>query len=91
LCIRNLRAFNLALLGKWDWKIRNKREGLWFIILINRYGLRELEDKIATTKKFAFSNRFSDRNISVVLATDLETDILSVKVKKYLVAKSVAT
>jgi hypothetical protein len=35
--IRNLRAFNLALLGKWDWKIRNKREGLWFIILINRY------------------------------------------------------
>jgi hypothetical protein len=44
-----------------------------------------------TTRKHVFSNRFSDRNISVALATDLETDILSAKVKKYSVAKSVAT
>jgi hypothetical protein len=34
-----------------------------------------------TTRKFAFSNRFGNRNISVALATDLETDILSSKSK----------
>jgi hypothetical protein len=44
-----------------------------------------------TTRKHVFNNRFSDQNISVALATDLETDILTVKVKKYSVTKSVAT
>jgi hypothetical protein len=34
-----------------------------------------------TTRKHAFNNRFSDQNISVPLATDLETNILSVRVK----------
>ncbi|KAK2434915.1 hypothetical protein QL285_020018 [Trifolium repens] len=41
---------------------------------------------IDTTRNFAFSNR----KISVAVATDLETDILSVRVKKHSVAKSVA-
>jgi hypothetical protein len=36
--LKNLRAFNDALLGKWDWKIRSERVGLWYKALVNRYG-----------------------------------------------------
>jgi hypothetical protein len=37
--IRNLRILNLALLGKWGWKIRNERNDVWYKTLVNRYGL----------------------------------------------------
>ncbi|MCH92733.1 RNA-directed DNA polymerase (Reverse transcriptase) [Trifolium medium] len=37
--IRNLRVFNQALLGKWAWKIRSERRGLWYRMLVNKYGL----------------------------------------------------
>lgn len=36
--IKNLRAFNLALLGKWKWKFKNERTGLRFKALLNIYG-----------------------------------------------------
>jgi hypothetical protein len=39
--IKNLRAFNLALLSKWEWKIRDERAGLWYRALGNRYEIRD--------------------------------------------------
>jgi hypothetical protein len=39
--IRDLRIFNLALLGKWEWKIRTERRGIWYRTLLNRYGLND--------------------------------------------------
>ncbi|XP_058774729.1 uncharacterized protein LOC131649001 [Vicia villosa] len=36
--IRNLGLFNTALLGKWKWKIRAGKKGIWFSALENRYG-----------------------------------------------------
>jgi hypothetical protein len=40
------------------------------------------EEQSATTRKHTFDNRFRDRKILVTLATDLETDILNVNLKK---------
>ncbi|XP_058783098.1 uncharacterized protein LOC131657751 [Vicia villosa] len=37
--IRRLGLFNSALLGKWKWKIRVEKKGIWFAALVNRYGL----------------------------------------------------
>ncbi|GAU12549.1 hypothetical protein TSUD_182630 [Trifolium subterraneum] len=34
-----LRRFNLALLGKWCWRLLVDREGLWFCVLAARYGV----------------------------------------------------
>lgn len=39
--IKNLRAFNKALLSKWKWKLINEREWWWFEALVNRYGERD--------------------------------------------------
>jgi len=36
--VRRLREFNLALLGKWCWRMVVDREGLWFRVLTARYG-----------------------------------------------------
>ncbi|PNX79265.1 non-LTR retrotransposon transposase [Trifolium pratense] len=38
--VRQLREFNLALLGKWCWRLLVDRGGLWFIVLAARYGLK---------------------------------------------------
>jgi len=35
--VRRLGEFNLALLGKWCWKMVVDREGLWFRVLTARY------------------------------------------------------
>ncbi|PNX61407.1 receptor-like kinase, partial [Trifolium pratense] len=35
--VRQLREFNLALLGKWCWRLLVDREGLWFRVLAGRY------------------------------------------------------
>lgn len=32
-----MRVFNIAHLSKWEWKIREAREGLWYRALVNRY------------------------------------------------------
>ncbi|MCI26780.1 putative non-LTR retroelement reverse transcriptase related protein, partial [Trifolium medium] len=37
--VRQLREFNIALLGKWCWRILVDRGGLWFSVLAARYGV----------------------------------------------------
>lgn len=36
--VRRLREFNLALLGKWCWRLLVDRGGLWYRVLVARYG-----------------------------------------------------
>jgi hypothetical protein len=36
--VRQLREFNLALLGKWCWRMLEDRVGLWYRVLAARYG-----------------------------------------------------
>lgn len=36
--IKDLRVFNLALVGKWVWRVLNSEEMLWVRILKSRYG-----------------------------------------------------
>jgi hypothetical protein len=37
--VRQLREFNLALLGKWCWRMLVDRGGMWFRVLAARYGM----------------------------------------------------
>jgi hypothetical protein len=37
--VRQLREFNIALLGKWCWRVLVERESLWFRVLATRYGM----------------------------------------------------
>lgn len=36
--VRRLMEFNLALLGKWWWRILQERGNLWYRVLCARYG-----------------------------------------------------
>ncbi|PNY15474.1 ribonuclease H [Trifolium pratense] len=36
--IRNLKLFNIALLGKWWWRLKNEKDLLWCRVLLGRYG-----------------------------------------------------
>jgi len=36
--VRRLREFNLALLGKWWWRILQEQGNLWYQVLCARYG-----------------------------------------------------
>ena len=36
--VRSIREFNVALLGKWCWRLLVDRESLWFKVLAARYG-----------------------------------------------------
>jgi hypothetical protein len=37
--VRRIREFNVALLGKWCWRLLVDREGLWFRVLSAQYGV----------------------------------------------------
>jgi hypothetical protein len=36
--VRQLKEFNIALLGKWCWRLLVDRGGLWYRVLVARYG-----------------------------------------------------
>jgi hypothetical protein len=36
--IRNLRDFNIALLGKWLWRYATEREAYWRLVVKIKYG-----------------------------------------------------
>ena len=36
--VRRIREFNIALLGKWCWRLLEDRDSLWFRVLEARYG-----------------------------------------------------
>ena len=44
--VRRLREFNIALFGKWCWRLLVDRDGLWRRVLVARYGVADggLED-----------------------------------------------
>jgi hypothetical protein len=37
--VRQLKEFNIALLGKWCWRMLVDHGGLWFRVLVARYGV----------------------------------------------------
>jgi hypothetical protein len=39
--VRRVREFNLSLLGKWCWRMLVDHEGLWFKVLVAKYGLED--------------------------------------------------
>jgi len=39
--LRKMREFNIALLGKWCWRMLIDRGGLWYRVLMARYGLED--------------------------------------------------
>jgi len=36
--VRRMREFNVALLGKWCWRMLVDKDGLWYRVLKARYG-----------------------------------------------------
>ena len=36
--VRRLEEFNLALLGKWCWRMLTDKEGLWCRVFVAKYG-----------------------------------------------------
>jgi len=36
--VRKLEEFNVSLLGKWCWRMLVDKEGLWYHVLVARYG-----------------------------------------------------
>jgi hypothetical protein len=38
LCLRNLRMFNQALLGKWLWRYEHEKEALWRSVVDAKFG-----------------------------------------------------
>lgn len=38
LSLKDLRLFNIALLGKWLWRVRTERRALWVKVLHSKYG-----------------------------------------------------
>ncbi|XP_024636485.1 uncharacterized protein [Medicago truncatula] len=48
--VRRIQEFNLALLGKWCWRMRVENRSLWYRVLFARYG--EVGGKIAEHGRF---------------------------------------
>jgi hypothetical protein len=44
--IKNVKTFNVALLGKWVWRMRVEKETLWYKTLKNKYGEEDGKIKI---------------------------------------------
>jgi hypothetical protein len=44
--VRQMRKFNSALLGKWCWRMLVDKSGLWYEVLVSRYG--ELMGRVQT-------------------------------------------
>lgn len=36
--IKNIKTFNVTLLGKWKWRLGLEEKGLWKDILVSKYG-----------------------------------------------------
>jgi len=36
--VRRIRKFNLSLIGKWCWRLREEKGFLWYRVLVARYG-----------------------------------------------------
>jgi len=36
--VKRLREFNIALLGKWVWRVLEERESLWNLVIRAKYG-----------------------------------------------------
>ena len=43
--IKDLRMFNMALLGKWKWRLGRDEPGLWKEVLLSKYGSWRALDK----------------------------------------------
>ncbi|PNY13834.1 cysteine-rich receptor-like protein kinase [Trifolium pratense] len=39
--VRRIREFNLSLLGKWSWRLLTDKDGLWFKVLVAKYGMTD--------------------------------------------------
>jgi hypothetical protein len=39
--VRRVKEFNLALLGKWCWRLLQETNGLWFRVLASKYEIRD--------------------------------------------------
>nr|ABN06074.1 hypothetical protein MtrDRAFT_AC150440g24v2 [Medicago truncatula] len=39
--VRRIREFNMALLGKWCWRMLVERDSLWFKVLSASYGMAD--------------------------------------------------
>ena len=37
--VRRIREFNVALLGKWCWRLLEDNDSMWFRVLSARYGI----------------------------------------------------
>ncbi|MCH83355.1 putative non-LTR retroelement reverse transcriptase, partial [Trifolium medium] len=48
--VRQLKEFNLALLGKWCWRMLVDKEGLWFRVLAGRYGVERGRLRVGGTR-----------------------------------------
>ena len=37
--VKRIKEFNIALLGKWGWRLLEDNDSMWFRVLAARYGL----------------------------------------------------
>ena len=57
--IIDLRLFNLALLGKWIWRLGTDKGGLWKEILVSKYGgWRSLREEGKVGRGLSLVERF---------------------------------